>query len=202
MARVALVPRMYDTLLEPLVRGFRVAGRQLADPQAGARVLDVGCGTGTHLALYAAMGCTVAGIDLNPDMISRARARLGPEADLREADATKLPFTDDAFDLALGMLVLHEMSPADRKSVMREMARVARRVLIIDHHPRPSGTLRGRAARAFATSIEWIASGDHYRNYRQFLRSGGVPTVVAGAGRGIIASTREASGSMGIYLLG
>jgi ubiquinone/menaquinone biosynthesis C-methylase UbiE len=199
---MALVPRMYDTLLEPLVRGFRLAGRRLADPPVGSRVLDVGCGTGTHLALYAEMGCRVTGIDLNPDMIARARGRLGPEADLREADAAKLPFADDAFDLALGMLVLHEMSPGDRNSVMREMARVARRVLIIDHHPRPSRTLRGRTARTFATSIEWIAGGDHYRNYRQFLRSGGVPTVVAGAGRGIISSTREASGSMGIYLLG
>jgi ubiquinone/menaquinone biosynthesis C-methylase UbiE len=202
MALVAWFPRVYDTFLEPLVRGFREAGVRLIDPQPGTRVLDVGCGTGTHLALYAAAGCEVAGVDLNADMIARARFRLGPAADLREADATRLPFADDAFDLAIGMLMLHEMAPPDRASTLGEMSRVARRVLVIDHHPRPDGTIRGRVIRTFATAIERIAGGDHYRNYRQFLGSGGVPAVVGASGRDIIASVREASGSMGVYLLG
>ena len=199
---VALFPRVYDTFLEPLVRGFREAGARLVDPRPGMKVLDVGCGTGTHLALYAASGCGVTGVDLNPDMIARAASRLGPEADVQEADATDLPFGDDAFDVAIGMLVLHEMSPADRSAALGEMARVARRVLVIDHTPVPDGTLRGRVIRAASTVIEWIAGGDHYRGYRQFIRSGGVPGLVGEAGRGIVASTNEASGSMGIYLLG
>ena len=165
-------------------------------------VLDVGCGTGTHLALYSAIGCGVTGVDLNPDMLARAASRLGSEADLREADATDLPFDDETFDVAIGMLVLHEMSPSDRSAVLCEMARVARRVLVIDHHPRHDGSLRGRAIRAASTAIERIAGGDHYRNYRQFIRSGGIPAVVGEAGRGIVGSTRRGSGSMGIYLLG
>jgi len=181
---VAMFPRIYDTFLEPLVRGFREAGIRLADPQPGMKVLDVGCGTGTHLALYAAAGCRVAGVDLNPDMVARAALRLGPEAELSEADATGLPFEDDRFDLAIAMLMLHEMP------------------MVIDHHPRPDGSLRGRAIRMVSTGIERIAGGDHYRNYREFLRSGGIPTIVASAGRGIVASTREASGSIGVYLLG
>jgi len=199
---VAIFPRLYDTLLEPLVRGFRETGVRLVDPQPGMKVLDVGCGTGTHLALYAAAGCRVTGVDINADMIARAASRLGPNADVREADATDLPFQADAFDMAIGMLVLHEMSPSDRRTALGEMARVSRRVLVIDHHPLHDGTLRGRVIRAASTAIERIAGGDHYRNYRQFVRSGGVPVVVGEAGRGIVASTREASGSMGIYLLG
>jgi len=199
---VAMFPRIYDTFLEPLVRGFREAGIRLADPQPGMKVLDVGCGTGTHLALYAAAGCRVAGVDLNPDMVARAALRLGPEAELSEADATGLPFEDDRFDLAIAMLMLHEMPPVDRTAALGEMARIARRVMVIDHHPRPDGSLRGRAIRMVSTGIERIAGGDHYRNYREFLRSGGIPTIVASAGRGIVASTREASGSIGVYLLG
>jgi ubiquinone/menaquinone biosynthesis C-methylase UbiE len=199
---MALVPRAYDTFLEPLVRGFRRAGLELAAPEPGWRVLDVGCGTGTHLAMYADAACEVAGIDLNPDMLARARRRLGQGADLREADALELPFRGDAFDLAIGMLILHEMAPADRVAVLGEMARVAHRVLIIDHHPDHDGSLRGRAIRVLSTGIERIAGGDHYRNYRQFLRTGGIPGVVAGSSRGIAASRREAFGSMGVYLLG
>jgi len=202
MVAMALSPRVYDTLLEPLVRGFREAGLRLADPQQGLRVLDVGCGTGTHLEMYRRAGCEVAGVDTNPDMLSRAATRLGPSADLREADATALPHEDDSFGLATAMLVLHEMPPPDRIAVLREVSRVASRVLVIDHHPSPDGSLRGRVLRGAATAIECIAGGDHYRNYRQFVRSGGLPAVVAAAGRGIVSSTREASGTMGIYLLG
>ena len=165
-------------------------------------MLDVGCGTGTHLERYADAGCRVTGIDLNPDMVARARRRLGPDADLREGDATEMPFPDDSFDLAIGMLILHEMAPDDRTAVLAEMARVAHRVLIVDHHPDPDRSLRGRVIRGGATVIERIAGGDHYRNYRRFLNTGGVPAVVAAAGRGISSSRREAAGSMGVYLLG
>ena len=41
-------------------------------PLRAARVLDVGCGTGTHLALYQEAGCEVTGVDLNPMMVARA----------------------------------------------------------------------------------------------------------------------------------
>ena len=198
---VALFPRAYDTFLEPLVRGFRKAGMDLVDPQPGMDVLDVGCGTGTHLAMYAAAGCSVTGVDLNLDMVARAALRLGSDADLRESDAVDLPFDDGAFDLAIGMLMFHEMPSADRTTALGEMARVARRVMVIDHHPHPDGSLRGRAIRILASGIERIAGGDHYRNYREFIRSGGVPKSVAAAGLDIVASSREASGSIGIYLI-
>lgn len=42
---------------------------------AGARILDVGCGTGTDAAHLARRGCQVVGIDPSPGMIARARAR-------------------------------------------------------------------------------------------------------------------------------
>lgn len=198
---MAVVPRLYDTLLEPLVRGFREAGVRLAAPQPGERVLDVGCGTGTHLALYAAAGCEVAGVDHNPDMVVRAAQRL-PGADLHEADARDLPFADGAFDLAVAMHVLHEMDPAGRAAVVAEMARVAARVLVIDHHPTHDGTLRGRAVRGFTSAVERLAGGEHYRNYRQFLRTGAVGTVAAVAGLEVRAVTREGSGTVAVTILG
>jgi ubiquinone/menaquinone biosynthesis C-methylase UbiE len=197
-----IVPRLYDTLLEPLVRRFREAGVRLADPQPGTRVIDVGCGTGTHLALYAAAGCEVAGVDRNPAMVARAARRLGPGADLREADALDLPFEDGAFDLAVAMHVLHEMPPPDRVAVLREMARVAGRVLVIDHHAAHDGSLRGRVIRAGTSAIERIAGGDHYRNYREFVGSGGVAVPAGEAGLGIVAATREGGGATAITLLG
>lgn len=67
----------------------------------GARVLDVGCGTGVFLRHAADRGADVAGVDASEGLLELARTRL-PEADLHQADMTELPFADDTFDLVPG----------------------------------------------------------------------------------------------------
>jgi SAM-dependent methyltransferase len=57
--------------------------------RAGARsVFDAACGTGTHLRALAQLGFEVAGSDLSPEMVARARDRLRdvPEAEVFVAD--------------------------------------------------------------------------------------------------------------------
>ncbi|MCZ7652481.1 MAG: methyltransferase domain-containing protein [Thermoanaerobaculia bacterium] len=63
----------------------------------GARVLDVGCGTGRHAIELARRGFRVTGIDLSAGMLAEARRKaeaVGVEVDFRQADATR--FTVDA----------------------------------------------------------------------------------------------------------
>lgn len=66
-------------------------------------VLDVGCGTGmlSERLLGAFPSCRLAGVDLSPAMVERARARLAGRAEVREADAERLPFHDGVFDLVV-----------------------------------------------------------------------------------------------------
>lgn len=81
-----------------------VASPALAD----AEVLDVGCGAGDELARLCARGAQERrchGVDLLPDRVARARARL-PRADIREADARELPFAAASVDLAVLKVVL------------------------------------------------------------------------------------------------
>ena len=71
------------------------------------RVLDLGCGTGeTTLFLSREFPTAgVRGVDLSPEMIRRAGARIGldPSArvSFRVADASSLPFGDQSFDLVV-----------------------------------------------------------------------------------------------------
>lgn len=51
----------------------------------GARVLDLGCGTGRHATLLAEQGFAVTGVDFSPGMLSVARAK-SSAVDLVEAD--------------------------------------------------------------------------------------------------------------------
>ena len=91
----------------------------------GDRILDVGAGTGRFSRLAAEVGAVVAA-DVSLPMLSRAR-RKGPFALVR-ADAHVLPFRTDAFDLALAVMVIHQL--ADYPRALRELARVSKRVAI------------------------------------------------------------------------
>jgi SAM-dependent methyltransferase len=97
---------VWDGIVEPerLAPLAAALDRLEADP---ASVLDLGTGTGkaARLAAERFPDAEVVGVDLAPRMIEQARALLPPELDGRVrfdvADASKLPFKDGAFDLAV-----------------------------------------------------------------------------------------------------
>ena len=79
------------------------AALDLLDPQAGERILDVGCGEGTLTKRIAERGSTVLGIDNSPDMVAAARAN-GVDAILLAAEDMKF-FKE--FDAAFSNATLH-----------------------------------------------------------------------------------------------
>jgi ubiquinone/menaquinone biosynthesis C-methylase UbiE len=81
-------------------RGMATAVAAFADLDGVDAVLDVATGTGLVLRALRDRGFTgaLAGVDLSPRMIDEARRHL-PDADLRVADATRLPLDDDSFAL-------------------------------------------------------------------------------------------------------
>lgn len=97
--------------------------RRLPPPSPGARLLDLGCGTGHHLRWASDHGYDVAGTDGSEAMLAEAR-RLNPAADLRLAPAEALPFPDASFDAVLCIEVLRYLPRID--PCLREMSRVLR----------------------------------------------------------------------------
>ena len=78
------------------------AGSAVPSPDAPRTVLDVACGTGTHLIEFAELGYRVAGTDLSEPMLEVARGLLGPDVPLVAGPFEDLPsgVTDLApFDL-------------------------------------------------------------------------------------------------------
>jgi len=73
-----------------------------AKVSAGERVLDVCCGTGNAAAAAAAIGAKVDGIDLADRPLALARQRV-LAGHFQVADATRLPFENDAFDVAVSV---------------------------------------------------------------------------------------------------
>lgn len=171
---------MYDRLFENMNKGLRLAGVRMFRPSRGMNILDVGCGTGTHLELYRRYQCNLYGIDLSPSMLEVARARLGDSAQLDPGDATNMPYEDHKFDLIISMLSLHEMAEQTRSGVLSEMRRVLKdggRILLVDFHPGPYQPLQGWISKLIIFFSELAAGREHFKNYRQFLAMGGLSAL-------------------------
>lgn len=108
-----------------------------------ARVLEVGCGPG-HLSVRMARAhdLDVTGLDLDPQMIERARANVdehpgtGRSPAFVIGDVAALPFDDASFDVVVSTFSLHHWS--DPPAGLREIERVLRpggRALIWDLKP-------------------------------------------------------------------
>jgi ubiquinone/menaquinone biosynthesis C-methylase UbiE len=91
------------------------------------RSLELGCGTG-----FFTLNLKLAGVldkghvtDLSPGMVAvaeRNAASLGFQVQGRVADAERLPYDDDSFDLVIGHAVLHHIP--DVELALREVLRV------------------------------------------------------------------------------
>jgi SAM-dependent methyltransferase len=137
---------VYDTLSRVLLGPFlgRIAADIAAVAPDGARVLEVGCGPG-HLSIRLARqhGLEVTGLDLDPAMITRARAnadRLGDRDQRRPSflvgDVASLAFADGSCDLVVSTLSMHHW--ADPTAGLAEIGRVLRpggRALVWDFRP-------------------------------------------------------------------
>ncbi|MFN7998776.1 MAG: methyltransferase domain-containing protein [Bryobacteraceae bacterium] len=83
----------------------------LLAPQAGERILDVGCGTGQLTAEIAQSGAEVQGIDSAAAMVEQARGNF-PSLRFEQVSATALPYREE-FDAVFSNAVLHWVRDAE-----------------------------------------------------------------------------------------
>ncbi|HEX5822152.1 MAG TPA: class I SAM-dependent methyltransferase [Solirubrobacterales bacterium] len=132
--RFSALTRIYDPVVRVTTREGRfkeMLVEQVA-PAAGQRILDLGCGTGT-LAIQVKRrepGAEVVGLDADPEMLGRARAkaeRENVELRLAEGMSDELPFEDESFDRVLSTLFFHHLDPEPKRRTACEIARVLRK---------------------------------------------------------------------------
>lgn len=129
---------------------------------AGSRILDIGCGSGRHVAAaYALDRATVVGADANVEDLKAAKERLHFHDYLGEhgrgrwllsaADITRLPFDNGTFDLVICSEVLEHIP--DHHLAMDEIVRVLK----------PDHPLVVSVPRRWPERICWFLSKE-YRN--------------------------------------
>jgi SAM-dependent methyltransferase len=118
-------------------------------PAPGRRTLDLGCGEGRLGRFLQSLGHRVTGVDAAPTMVRLAASHDGA-APAVIGDAAALPFADEAFDLVVAYMCLHDM---DRMTdavaeASRVLERGGRLCLAIPHPVNSAGSFEGRDAGA------------------------------------------------------
>ncbi|WP_374426390.1 methionine biosynthesis protein MetW [Ideonella dechloratans] len=123
----------------------------------GARVLDLGCGSGELLAyLMRERGCVGYGIELDDANVLASTQRGINVIQLNLEEGLKL-FDDHSFDVVLQLETLQHLRNAEK--MLRETARVGRIGIVsfpnFAHWPNRVSVLRGRMPVTKALPYEW-----------------------------------------------
>jgi len=95
--------------------------------QPSERILDIGSGPGLlveDIARFVGPGGSICGIDISGAMVALSQQRCShlPQVELREGDATALPYDDDEFDAAVSIQVYEYIE--DIETCLKELYRV------------------------------------------------------------------------------
>ncbi|HET7461753.1 MAG TPA: methyltransferase domain-containing protein [Longimicrobium sp.] len=145
--------------------GTRVVLRHLSElvrrhPRDRYRIVDVATGSGDiplHVARWAReenLDVEILATDNHPTTLELARKHVGPDPSVHAgfADALRLPFHDDEFDIGLLSTALHHFNDErDCIRVLRELHRVSRLGIIVNDLARSRTALAG--ARLLAATV-------------------------------------------------
>ena len=117
------VPAWFNQAIDHIQ--FRALRRALAIAtlSPGARLLDVGCGTGRWLRRYRELGFSPVGVDATIGMLRIARSHQTP-CPLAVGLAYNLPFANDVFDCVSDVTVVQHIPYHLQPGALREMMRV------------------------------------------------------------------------------
>jgi len=171
-------PAMALTMRESAFRPALVAATLVSRPQ---QVLDIGCGTGTLVAMLAAADTVVEvhGIDGDEAVLEQARAKTATYADRVRLDrgfADELPIESGSVNVVTASLLLHHLSPPSKLAALAETRRVLSpggRIVIADWG-RPHDPLM----RAGFLALQML---DGFENTRDHA-AGRVPSLIEQAG--------------------
>ncbi len=171
-----------------------------------ASVLDVGCGYGRYLRALRERtpSLRLAGVDISPTMIERARDFLkdGPDISLHVASATALPVADSSFDAVMTYSMMIHLRPDEVDLFLCEARRVARWGVFLESSANPAEPWRNppyyfaheyedRFRRHGMTVTQRITIREDMREYLYVVRlrpgEGGLP----GPGRAESAASRR-----------
>ena len=175
---ISLSTRIYDPLLSGPLKPLRKTITTALPKDKSTRILDLCCGTGDQLLKLELAGyMDLHGLDLDPGMIAHAQ-RNSASIKYHEGDASSTDFPDESFNVITISLALHDKDQNLRESILKEISRLLKPegfALVADFCFDDKTKFMGRI---LITAVEGFAGGEHYRNFKDYTRRGGLPNVL------------------------
>ncbi len=122
----------YDVFTPQANERLVAAFMQLSGLQRGARVADLGCGSGVFTELLRRSGYQSVGLDISPKLVALGRHKY-PGLELIEGDAENLPFENESLDgVLLSGLVHHFPDPRRLASEVKRVLKASGRFVAFD----------------------------------------------------------------------
>lgn len=177
------IARWYDLIDLPFEYGRYRSLRALLFRGLKGRILEAGVGTGRNIPFYPS-DSEVVGVDLSPAMLERAGRRLPASpaaARLMEMDVTRLVFSDDSFDAAVGSFLLCTLPDALQVAALRELRRVVKPggIVRLLEYAQSTSAARRALARIWQPWTRWAFSARLDRHPEEHLEEAGLVLVEA-----------------------
>ena len=170
--------------------------------EPNSKVIDVGCGTG-RLSFTLQEKCSlILGIDLSEKNIERANLTLSKSPDskisFKHSSLNEIiPDGKEHFDYAVMTYVIHEVDETERVNLLEEMAQVADKIIIGDYLP-PAGN---GFINTLNIIVEFLAGKEHYRNFKTYIRNGGLNGIILKTGFKILKELKNSPKTSHLILI-
>ena len=158
----------------------------------GARVADLGCGTGNHSTALRARGMRVVGVDISPGMLDKAMAKADGRGDPRvlvraDLQAT-LPLATASVDAALSVYSTQFLDLATFMAEVRRIVRPGGAVLVEAPHAGAAPSRRGATfrLRIFSQVKRVAASAGEAAGVVHVRTPAGIRDAVIAGGFGVV----------------
>jgi len=169
---------LYDFILYPAIKKVRKKIASIISQNNAVSVIDICCGTGDQLKYLRKEGFSqIIGVDISQSMLKQA-SKGNTKASCQNQDASALSFENDSFDAGIIGFALHEKPIATAKKILQEAKRVIKpegMLIILDYN---QGQKAPFFIRMMVHFIERFAGKDHYKNFRQYQRAGGLDMLM------------------------
>ncbi len=183
----------YQTFIDPLLSGNQVHVSRHIGP--ADRVLDIACGTGSLSLAIARNATWVTGIDLSEEIISAAK-RTAARRNVKNVtfeyrDASDLSsYTDREFEVTVTSMAIHQFNSDLAIKILTEMKRISSKIIIVDY----AFPMKAGFSRRLAYGIERLAGGEHHRNFKVYMKNGGLPFFLKESGLRLKEFTNRGNG--------
>lgn len=179
----------YDFFIAPNQDRLFSQIKEIIEPASS--VIDVGCGTGRFSFFIADNVSKVVGIDLSQKNIKKANDKLSKNPNDKisffHTDINYIISSKQKFDYAVMTYVIHEVDEEKRVELLKHISQAANKIVIGDYLvPKQDGFWS-----MLNEVVEFLAGSEHYTNYKNYVRNGGIKYLAEKADLRIIKEIKN-----------